>query len=255
MANDGPPYADIKPGKEWFELHNKDERIHGTEVADNNSPYDPDVVDAPEDMKRVGNDHTPLHNAKLSAEGYYNGFHHKDAQGKYAQQSKKSLAQRQGHQSFATPAFKNAPLYKYKNTDGTEWFELNDRTERLHGTEPMDDVQPYDKDVADAPEDMKRVGNDHEELHNAKLSPDGYFTGFYHKDFSGNYAQVNSKRFHQMDHKHRHHAKDNNMVEFHENDTDDIPENMDPIMVMEHTYVDKSKEEFGQMLKSQQQTL
>jgi hypothetical protein len=85
MANDGPPYADIKSGKEWYELHNADERIHGFKAVDDNSPYDPDVVDAPEDMKRVGNDHTPLHNAHLSPDGYYNGFHHKDFEGKYAQ--------------------------------------------------------------------------------------------------------------------------------------------------------------------------
>ena len=264
MANDGPPYADIKKGKEWFELHNKDERIHGFDPKDDNSPYDPDVADAPEDMKRVGNDHTPLHNAKLSPDGYYNGFHHKDFQGKYAQKGNQSLAQKSKkhhhhhHQALTedSPAFKGAPLYKYKNKDGTEWFELNDRTERIHGTEPMDDVQPYDHDVADAPEDMKRVGNDHEKLHNAKLSPNGYFTGFYHKDFAGNYAQVNSGRFHQISHKHKHHrAADKSMMQFRENDTDDIPDGLDPVMVMEHTYVDKKDQEYNKMLKDQQQTL
>jgi hypothetical protein len=48
-----------------------------------------------------------------------------------------------------------------------------------HGT-PSDHNTAYDPDVADAPEDIKRVGNDHEELHNAKLSPDGYYDGFFH---------------------------------------------------------------------------
>jgi hypothetical protein len=47
--------------------------------------------------------------------------------------------------------------------------------------------------VTDAPEDMKRVGNDHEHLHNAKLSPDGYYNGFHHKDFEGKFAQMSSK--------------------------------------------------------------
>jgi hypothetical protein len=104
----------------------------------------------------------------------------------------------------------------------------------------MDDVQPYDAEVADAPEDMKRVGNDHEELHNAKLAPDGYYTGFYHKDYKGNYAQV--ARFHNMGHKmsqRGRHAADKNMIQYRENDTDDIPDGMDPIMVQEHKFVDK----------------
>jgi hypothetical protein len=52
----------------------------------------------------------------------------------------------------------------------------------------MDNLSPYDPDVADAPEDMPRVGNDHQTLHNAKLSPTGYYTGFFHKDYKGNYA-------------------------------------------------------------------
>ena len=54
----------------------------------------------------------------------------------------------------------------------------------IHGfLAPSDDNSPYVPDVADAPEDIKRVGNDHEELHNAKLSPDGYYDGFFHKDY------------------------------------------------------------------------
>jgi hypothetical protein len=51
-----------------------------------------------------------------------------------------------------------------------------------------DNLSPHDAEVVDAPEDIPRVGNDHEELHNAKLSPDGYHNGFYHKDFEGKYA-------------------------------------------------------------------
>jgi len=68
---------------------------------------------------------------------------------------------------------------------GAEWYELDDHAERVHGSvrfEDADDQSPHDPDVADAPEDMKRVGNDHEELHNAKLGPEGYFDGFFHKD-------------------------------------------------------------------------
>lgn len=150
---------------------------------------------------------------------------------------------------MAKPAFKDAPYYKYQNADGTEWFELNDRTERLHGTEPMDDVQPYDGEVADAPEDIKRVANDHEELHNAKLSPDGYYNGFYHKDYKGSYAQVG--RLHDVK-RHARRAADKSMVQFRENDTDDVPENLDPIMVQEHKFVDKEAAEFNKMLKDQQ---
>ena len=48
---------------------------------------------------------------------------------------------------------------------------------------PSDHNTAYDPDVADAPEDMPRVANDHEELHNAKLSPEGYYDGFFHKDY------------------------------------------------------------------------
>jgi hypothetical protein len=80
----------------------------------------------------------------------------------------------------------------YKETDkGREWFELDDHTERIFGTEKMDYVSPHDPEVADAPEDMTRVGNDHTPLHNAKLSPDGYYTGWFHKDAFGNYVQKN----------------------------------------------------------------
>jgi len=77
-------YSETKEGRKWWELDDGAERIHGTEKADNNSPHDPEVVDAPEDIKRVGNDHTPLHNAKLSPDGYYNGFSLKNAKANQA---------------------------------------------------------------------------------------------------------------------------------------------------------------------------
>ena len=75
-------YPESAGGKEWWLLDDVHERIHGTSIAgvanDNNSPYDPDVADAPEDVKRVGNDHEALSNAKLGPDGYYTGFFHKD---------------------------------------------------------------------------------------------------------------------------------------------------------------------------------
>ena len=106
--------------------------------------------------------------------------------------------------------------------NGTNWYELDRVDERIHGSprfESTDDFSPHDPDVADAPEDIKRVGNDHEELHNAKLSPDGYYKGFFHKDYKGNYAQIKSK------HHHKHSKKDSQMIQVddHDNDTDDIP--------------------------------
>ena len=78
--------------------------------------------------------------------------------------------------------------YYYKKTPGKNWFELDNHTERIHDTHTMDDLSPYDPDVVDAPEDMPRVGNDHEALYNSHLSPEGYYTGFFHKDYQGNYA-------------------------------------------------------------------
>ena len=80
--------------------------------------------------------------------------------------------------------FKRVPGQYYMPTEkGKEWFDLDDHTERIHGTEHMDNLSPYDPDVVDAPEDMPRVGNDHQTLHNAKLSPNGYYNGFFHKDY------------------------------------------------------------------------
>jgi len=81
-----------------------------------------------------------------------------------------------------------SPFY-HETKEGANWFDLDDPTERLHGTQAEDMWSPYDPDVADAPEDMPRVGNDHEALHNAKLAPNGYYNGFFHKDYEGVYAQ------------------------------------------------------------------
>ena len=77
---------------------------------------------------------------------------------------------------------------------GADWFDLDDPTERLHGTYQEDENHEDDPDVVDAPEDIPRVGNSHEELHNAVEQPDGYENGFTVKDAFGNYAQVYSRR-------------------------------------------------------------
>ena len=90
---------------------------------------------------------------------------------------------------------RDQPPYIYPKKEAADWFELDNMDERIHGSnrfEETDDMSPHDPEVADAPEDMKRagdLGNDHEELHNAKLGPDGYYTGFFHKDFEGKFAQ------------------------------------------------------------------
>lgn len=111
------------------------------------------------------------------------------------------------------------------------------KDDELHGhMAPSDDNSPYDPDVADAPEDIKRVDNDHEELHNAKLSPDGYYTGYFHKDFEGKYAQVKNK------HHKKHHGNPkvgNNKARFvqlndHRKDTEDIVENEEWVQASDH---------------------
>ena len=114
----------------------------------------------------------------------------------------------------------------YKPTKpGAKWFELDDPTDRIHGTEHMDNKSPYDPDVDDAPEDLKRVANDHEPLVNPKLSPTGYYNGFFHKDYQGNYAQHNVQRSHKKHHK----LAESTLVAFnHENDTEDVPSGLDP---------------------------
>jgi hypothetical protein len=52
---------------------------------------------------------------------------------------------------------------------------------------------------------MPRVGNDHEALSNAKLAPNGYFDGFFHKDFEGNYAQKKAHKSRKHHHKRQPH--------------------------------------------------
>jgi hypothetical protein len=90
-----------------------------------------------------------------------------------------------GHQPY-----KQKAGYYYKPTKkGAAWFDLDDPTERIEGTDPSDFLTAHDAEVVDAPEDMPRVGNTHHHLHNAKLSPNGYYTGFFHKDYKGNYVQ------------------------------------------------------------------
>lgn len=67
---------------------------------------------------------------------------------------------------------------------------------------------------------MPRVGNDHEELHNSKLAPDGYYNGFHFKDYNGNYVQQQKKVMRQKKH-HHHHPRQ--FVQYnHSNDEDDF---------------------------------
>lgn len=138
---------------------------------------------------------------------------------------------KQRHTSVVQKKLKD-PFYK-ETKAGKEWFELDDGNERLHGTEEEDNNSPHDPDTVDAPEDMKRVGNDHEALHNAKLSPDGYHDGFYAKDYEGNYSQKGSRDDYVQTDK-----KDDEMMQIestntnqfnHEEDTEDIPQGQDPI--------------------------
>ena len=112
-----------------------------------------------------------------------------------------------------------SPFYK-KTKPGANWFDLDDPTERLHGTEKQDNFSPYDPDVVNAPEDMARVGNDHQALENNKLAPKGYYNGFFFKDYKGNYAQVNSRK---MKH-HHHHNPHRQYVQYnaHKRDEDDL---------------------------------
>ena len=86
---------------------------------------------------------------------------------------------------------------------------------------------------------MKRVGNDHEALHNAKLSPSGYYNGFFHKDYQGKYAQMSRKnqQSHLQLNDHKNDTDDlvenQSLIQFdHENDTEDIPDNLDPFQLL-----------------------
>lgn len=134
------------------------------------------------------------------------------------------------------------------------------KEDEIHGYKSAaDDRSPYDPDVADAPEDMPRVGNDHEELHNAKLSPEGYYTGWFHKDYQGNYAQrkhKKSKKNHGR--KHPRFIQINNEAHFnHEHDTDDVVEEFSDDTNVQGRFdhekdTDDVVEEFSDMVDEQQ---
>ena len=51
------------------------------------------------------------------------------------------------------------------------------------------------------------MGNDHEALSNAKLSPDGYYNGFFFKDYQGNYVQKARRSLQAKGRKHHHHHR------------------------------------------------
>ena len=99
-----------------------------------------------------------------------------DARHHHRHHAPHSLAQKKLHREYESPFY-------HATKEGANWFDLDDPHERLHGTQYEDFNTAYDPEVVDAPEDMPRVGNDHETLHNGKLSPDGYYTGFFHKDY------------------------------------------------------------------------
>lgn len=162
----------------------------------------------------------------------------------------------------------DGPFYK-ETKDGKEWFELDDKTERIHGTEEFDDVSPHDHEVVDAPEDMTPAGpsgNDHNEFHNAKLSPDGYFKGFFHQDAFGKF---NHNSEYGMAQRQRHHQlrrvvptsyqtlmDDRSYVSYeHENDTDDLPSGMDPIMVVDRTIHPREEAEYNHILSEQKKDM
>ena len=135
--------------------------------------------------------------------------------------SSAEVLKRHHHGSFVQNKMKNLASQR------KDWWELNNSDERIHGYHQADNASPHDPDVVDAPEDIRRVENDHEALHNAKLSPDGYYNGFYHKDHEGKFAQKSAKKHHKKHHKHH----DFLQVDYeHDNDTDDIPDGLDPIL-------------------------
>merc|ERR1719240_29236 len=133
------------------------------------------------------------------------------------------------------------------------------RDPEIHGyMNNDDDKTAYDPNVADAPEDMPRVGNDHEELHNAKLSPEGYYTGWFHKDHEGNYAQMkHHKKRHHHGKKHPKFVQINNKAKFeHEHDTDDVVEEFSDEVKVQTKFdherdTDEVVEEFSDMVEEQ----
>jgi len=94
----------------------------------------------------------------LSPTGYYTGFFHKDYKGNYAQ------------------------------IDSEEKFDKDFHHGRIEGTIPSDYWAVEDPDVADAPEDMPKIGNGFHHLHTANFNADGFYTGHFHKDYKGNYG-------------------------------------------------------------------
>jgi len=111
---------------------------------------------------------------------------------------------------------------------GAPWWELDDPSERIEGTRKEDYNSPYDSDVVDAPEDIRRVKNDHHPLHNAKLSPTGYYNGFHAKDYKGNYAQMSQKR------RPHHHHRQFVQIADHNKDTDDLVEDENFVHIKDH---------------------
>jgi hypothetical protein len=66
-------------------------RLEGTDPRDNFALEDPDVVDAPEDIPRVGNGFHPLHSANYNYDGFYTGHFHKDHKGRYGDSMRRHL--------------------------------------------------------------------------------------------------------------------------------------------------------------------
>jgi hypothetical protein len=136
-------------------------------------------------MKRVGNDHEPLHNAKLSPSGYYNGFFHKDYQGKYAQMSRRSQQshlQLNDHKNDTDDLVENESLVQFDHENDTD-----DIPENL---DPFQLLQTKASQNSKSPQDWDQMYQDEED----------------EKSFE--FLQVHYD---------------------HENDTEDIPENLDPI--------------------------
>jgi len=151
-------YPETKPDREWYELDDFTERIHDSEEKDDQSPHDPEVVDAPEDMKRVGNDHEDLHNAKLSPDGYYNGFHHKDYEGKFVQKARRgSFAQR--------------PHHRHNMVQLSD--HENDADDILETDRDFSYVQDHDNDPDDVLDENSYVHTKYEHEDDTEDIPDG----------------------------------------------------------------------------------
>ena len=107
---------------------------------------------------------------------------------------------------------------------------------------------------------LKYLANNY--LVNPKLSPTGYYNGFFHKDYQGNYSQrqVSNKRHHKHGKHHNHdhvhvqikdHENDTDdliedgvayvQLKDHENDTEDMPAGLDPYQLMQMKLVESQK--------------